>query len=382
MKVALVHDFLVRPGGAERVLKVLAAMFPDAPIYTLVYDEKNMGKDFPKSRIRPSRLQKLQKWSFGEKRLYRYFPGKMPRIVEEWDFSSFDLVISSSNAFVHGVVVPTKTAHVCYCHSPMRYAWDYAHEYLEEQHFGFFRKFLAQMMMKNIRMWDRLAGERPDFYIANSQHVAKRISKYYRRDSEVIYPPVDISRFSKNSDHRTAVGKKHEDYFLALSQLSPYKKVDLAVQLFNKIGRRLLVIGTGPQEAFLRSIAAPNVEILGWKTDEEIAEYLRYCRALIFPGEEDFGIVPVEAMACGKPVLAFRKGGAIETVVEGVTGEFFDDSTVESMEEGLARLFLNEHHYRFEQIREQAEKFSVANFIKRFQTFLAEREIFSYNRSP
>lgn len=382
MKVALVHDFLVRPGGAERVLKVLATMFPDAPIYTLVYDEKSIGKDFPRSRVRPSRLSK---WQFGGKRFYRYFLGKMPRIVEEWDFSSFDLVISSSNAFAHGIVVPTKTTHVSYCHSPMRYAWDYAHEYLEEQHFGFFRKFLAQMMMKKIRMWDRLAGERPDFYIANSQHVAKRISKYYRRKSEVIYPPIDISRFSKNDDRRMSAHKsekKHEDYFLVLSQLSPYKKVDLAVQLFNKIGRRLIVIGAGPQEVFLRSIAAPNVEILGWKTDEEVAEYLCYCRALIFPGEEDFGIVPVEAMACGKPVLAFRKGGALETVVEGVTGEFFDHSTVESMEEGLARLFLNEHHYRFDRIREQAGKFSVENFIKRFQTFLAEHEIFSYNRSP
>lgn len=373
MKIALVHDFLVRPGGAERVLKVLADMFPDAPIYTLVYDEKVMSHDFPASRVNTSRLQKW--WFFG-KRFYRYFLSKIPRIVEEWDFSEFDLVISSSNSFVHGIVVPTKTIHVCYCHSPMRYAWDYTHEYLDEQHFGFFKKLLAQMMMKKIRMWDRLAAERPDFYIANSQHVAKRISKYYRRKSGVIYPPVDLSRFQPIGDGGSEEKnpKKHEDYFLVLSQLSPYKKIDLAVQLFNKIGRKLIVIGTGPQEAYLRSIAASNVEILGWKSDEEVNEYLRYCRALIFPGEEDFGIVPIEAMACGKPVLAYRKGGATETILPGVTGEFFDKHSVESMEDGLARLFLNENCYRASRIREQAEKFSVRKFKTSLQNFLKNIE--------
>ena len=359
MKVALIHDFLVRPGGAERVLKVLADMFPDAPIYTLVYDKKVMGENFPAFRVRTSRIQK---WQFAGRRLYRYFLTKIPQVVEEWDFSEFDVVISSSNSFVHGIVVPTTVMHVCYCHSPMRYAWDYTHEYLEEQNFGFLKKLLAQMFLKKIRMWDRLAAERPDFYIANSRHVQKRIQKYYRRDSEVMYPPVDISKFKP--------AKKHDDYFLVLSQLSPYKKVDLAVQLFNKIGRRLVVVGAGPQEAYLRSIAGPNVEIVGWKSDEAVKMYLENCRALIFPGEEDFGIVPVEAMACGKPVLAYRKGGAMETVVEGVTGEFFDESTVDSMEEGLARFFLHESGYGMTRIRMQSEKFSSEKFQNDLTSFL------------
>lgn len=351
MKVALVHDFLVRLGGAERVLKTLADMFPDAPIYTLAYDEKACGKNFPASRVRPSRLQK---WQFSGRRLYRYFFAKMPQIVEEWDFSEFDVVISSSNSFAHGIVVPSTTKHICYCHSPMRYAWDYSHEYLEEQKFGFFRKILTQWIMKDIRIWDRLASDRPDIYLANSQHVQKRISKYYRRESRVVYPPVDLSRFSVN--------RKHEDYFLIVSQLSAYKKIHLAVQLFNKIGRRLIVIGSGPQEQYLKNIAGPKVEILGWKSDEETAQYMQYCRAFIFSGEEDFGITPVEAMACGKPVLAYRKGGVTETVLAGVTGEFFDELTVSSMEEGLARLVLHEGKYDAMKIRERAEEFSEERF--------------------
>lgn len=360
MKIALVHDFLVRLGGAERVLKVLAEMFPEAPIYTLVYDEKAVGSIFPAGRVRPSQFQRRY---FSGKRLYRYFFWRAPCVVEEWDFSKFDLVISSSNSFVHGIVVPSKTQHVCYCHSPMRYAWDYAHEYLEEQKMGFLKSSIVQQLMKHVRMWDRLAADRPDVYIANSQHVQKRIQKYYRRTSEVIYPPVNLSRFQPT--------KKHEDYFLVLSQLSPYKKVDLAVQLFNKIRKRLVVIGSGPQEDYLRRIAAPNVEILGWKSDEAVNEYLRYSRALIFPGEEDFGIVPVEAMACGKPVLAYGQGGALESVVEGVTGEFFYEPTVESMETGLARLILNESLYRVSRISEQAEKFSEEKFREKIRSLIS-----------
>ncbi len=359
MKIALVHDFLVRLGGGERVLAVMARMYPDAPIYTLAYDEKAVGHVFPRERVRVS---KLQKYHVGGKRLYRYFLSKIPQIVEQWDFSGYDVVISSSNSFAHGVLTPVATRHICYYHSPMRYAWDYTHEYLEEQGYGFLKTLAVEKMLHEVRMWDLIAADRPDVVLANSEHVQKRIAKYYRRESEVLYPPVDIDRFE--------VRKKSEDYFLIVSQLSPYKKVDLAVHFFNKIGKKLVVIGTGPQEAYLREIAGPNVEILGYKSDNEVKEYLQYCRALIFPGEEDFGIVPIEAMACGKPVLAYGRGGTLETVVSGETGEFFQELTLESMEEGFAKLLLHEKKYDPMRIRNHSEQFAIKHFQKNLERFV------------
>jgi len=357
MKVALVHDFLVRLGGAERVLKVLADMYPLAPIYTLIYNEKAVKDVFPSERVRTS---SLQKWS----RFINYralFPW-MPRAVEEWDFSQYDLVISSSSAYVHGVLTPLKTRHICYCHTPMRYIWDYSHEYLDEQHIHGLTRFYLENKLSQIRMWDQVASSRPDAYICNSHTVKMRVQKYYRRDSTVIYPPVDIDKFKAQ--------KSHEDYFLIVSTLTPYKKIDLAVQLFNKIRRRLVVIGGGKQLPYLRRIAGPTIDILGQKSDEIVREYIQNCRGFIFPSEEDFGIAPIEAMAAGKPVLAYRKGGLTETVIEGETGEFFNQQNLLSMEHGLARLMLNEKHYQPKKIREHAKRFSIENFKKNFRSFV------------
>ncbi len=356
MKVAIVHDFLVRLGGAERVLKVLSDMYSNAPIYTLIYNECAVGDVFPKERVRTSRLQK---WS----RIINYralFPW-MPRVVEEWDFSQYDLVISSSSAYAHGVLTSLKTHHICYCHTPMRYVWDYSHEYLDEQGVSGLARFYLENKLSKIRMWDQVAGSRPDAYIANSRAVARRIQKYYRRDSTVIYPPVDVNKFKAQ--------KSNEDYFLIVSTLTPYKKIDLAVQLFNKIRRRLVVIGGGKQMAYLKRIAGPTVDILGRKSDDAVREYIQNCRGFIFPSEEDFGITPIEAMAAGKPVLAYKSGGLTETVIEGVTGEFFNHQNLKSMEQGLARLMLNEKRYSPKKIREHARKFSVENFKKNFKKF-------------
>ncbi len=359
MKVALVHDFLVKMGGAERVLKVLADMYPDAPIYTLLFDEELCGKAFPKERVRTSFLQKLPRFI---RKKYRFLFPWMPQAIESLDFSEFDVVISSSNSFAHGLLTPTHTKHVSYCHSPMRYAWDYAHKYLEEQNIRGLKKFLIDRSMHRVRTWDQVAAKRVDAYIANSDHVRKRIEKYYREPATIIYPPVHTQHLK--------VTKTHEDYFLVISTLSAFKKVDLAVQLFNKLGKKLKIIGRGAHLPELQKMAGSTIEFLGYQDTLQHPEYLQNCRALIFCGEEDFGITPVEAMACGKPVLAYGKGGLLETVVPGVTGEFFYESTVEAMEKAFQLLMEHEPQYDADKIRAQAEKFSEKKFRADFEGFI------------
>ena len=354
MKVALVHDFLLKLGGAERVLKVFSEMYPEAPIYTLLYDENVCGKVFPKERVNYSRLQELP--GFIRKR-HRFLTSKMPRVVEDLDLAGFDLVLGSSAAYSHGIIVPVETKHVCYCHSPMRYAWDHASEYLKENKIKGWKKIPYAWLIRQLREWDQISADRPDKYLANSVTVAQRLKKYYKVGSEVVFPPVDVSKFR--------VTESHQDYFLIVSTLTPYKKIDLAVQLFNKIGRKLVIIGDGSHRQYLEAISGDNIDFLGFKSDEDVREYMQNCRALLFPGEDDFGIVPVEAMACGKPVLAFGKGGALETVIEGRTGEFFYEPTVESMEDGLARLMYNERNYKPLGIRRHANQFSREEFEKK-----------------
>jgi len=358
-KVALVHDFLVKLGGAEKVLEVFAKMYPDAPIYTLLYDEKECGEVFPKERVRTSWLQKFPE--FLRKRQRYLFP-LMPRAVESFDLSGFDLIVSSSNAYAHGVLIPSDSKHVCYCHSPMRYAWDYAHAYTNEQKVGPVRKYAISKLIHGVRFWDQISADRPDLYVANSDHVRKRIKKYYRQNSDVLYPPVDVKHLKLNEEH--------EDYFLIVSALTPFKKIDLAINLFNKIGKRLVIIGSGAQYEYLKSMAGPTVDLLGRKDDNTVREYLQNCRGYILPAEEDFGIAPVEAMACGKPVLAYAKGGALETVIPGVTGELFYEPTVESMEDGLGRLIVNEPDYKRRNIRKYASQFEEENFVKGFKHIL------------
>ncbi|MEK9167009.1 MAG: glycosyltransferase [Patescibacteria group bacterium] len=352
MKIAFVHDFLIRLGGAERVLKVLMDMYPDAPVYTLLYDEDKVGDIFPKERVITSGLQKIPRLPGMHKFMFPFMPGA----VENFDLEGFDVVLSSSSAYVHGVVTNLDTTHICYYHSPMRYAWDYTHEYLKEQNLGAIGDFFVSNMMHKVRQWDFLASDRVDVPIANSKTVQNRIRKYYRREAEIIYPPVDTQRFEAH--------EKNEGYFLIVSNLSPYKKIDLAVELFNRLGKRLIIIGDGPEMPRLKRMAAKNVDFLGYKSDEVTKEYFENCRAFIFPGEEDFGIAPIEAMACGKPVLAYRKGGLTETVIEGETGEFFNEQTVESMEAALTQLLINEKTYNPKEIAKHAKKYSRENFEK------------------
>ncbi|MDP3975712.1 MAG: glycosyltransferase [bacterium] len=353
MKVALVHDFLFKLGGAERVLKELANLYPQAPIYTLIYDEEKCGQMFPRKRVVESKLKKYPR--FLQKRP-QLLLGKMPEAIEDFDFSEFDLVISSSGAFSHGIITPPRTKHLCYCHSPMRYAWDYTHEYLAEKKLSWWKELLARLTLHQVRQWDRVAADRPDAYLANSKHVAKRLRKYFQTEAEVLYPPVDIDRFYPHGESG--------EYFLMISALSPFKKVDLAVSAFNKMGKPLLVIGDGEQRQALEALVGPTVEILGRKTDEEVRRYLQNCRALVFPGEEDFGIAPVEAMACGKPVIAYGKGGVLESVVDGITGVFFEELTVAALEDAVARFYQIERSLDRDIIRKRAEEFGREQFVE------------------
>ncbi len=348
-KVAIVHEMLVKLGGAERVLKVLTQMFPEAPVYTLFYDQKKCGNEFADTEVRTSFLQKYVNWKFP----YQFLIRKMPLAIESFDFSDYDLVISSSSAFAHGIVTNLETKHLCYCHSPMRYAWDYTNEYKKEKG-GKLKQFLISWLLHKVRMWDQIAANRVDQYIANSTNVQKRIQKYYRMNSQVIYPPVKLERFK--------VKKERQNYYLIVSALSGFKRIDLAIKAFNQLGEKLIVIGDGQERKNLEKIGDDNIEFKGRLPDDEVTKYMQNCKALIFPGEEDFGITPVEAMACGKPVLGYGKGGLLETVLSGKTGEFFDKLTVESFIKGFEKLNKNYLKYDANEIRKQAEKFSEGRF--------------------
>ncbi len=361
MKVALVHDFLVKLGGAEKVLQSLAEIFPDAPIYTTIYDQKKCGGVFPKERVRSSFLQR---WPGFLRRRYPLLLSWMPLAVESFDLMDFDLVISSSGAFSHGVLTSSAAKHICYCHSPMRYAWDYTHRYLEEKKVGWLLRKIAGRKLHKLRLWDQVAADRADFYIANSQHVQSRIEKYYRLPARVIYPPVAVESFN-------AAGEKG-DYFLIIATLTPYKKIDIAVNLFNRLGKKLVIVGDGPQKAYLERIAAKNVEIKGRLSDGELRHYLENCRALIQMNEEDFGINVVEAMACGKPVLAYGVGGAAELVQSGFNGELFYAYDYAVLENALAKLMINELKYHPQKIRERAMQFSGERFKKEILDLVKE----------
>lgn len=357
MKIALVHEMLVKLGGAERVVCKLLELYPKSPVYTLFQDGKATGEWFKGVKVHTSPLQKYYEALHSSKWLLP----KMAAAIESFDLSKFDVVISSSSAFAHGIRTDG-VKHLCYCHSPMRYAWDYTHEYTA--HMSAFMRWATAEVLSEIRMWDYRTSSRPNKIIANSRHVQKRIAKYWRKESEVIYPPVEVKAFTPTDSH--------EDYFLIVSALTPFKKIDLAVRAFNKVGRKLVIIGEGAQRKALEMLAKPNIEFLGRKSDSVVREYMQNCRALIFPGEEDFGITPVEAMAAGKPVLAYGKGGVTESVEAGVSGEFFAEPTEASLLGGLTQLMVNEKHYDFKRIRKIAERFDESVFEQKMRKAVME----------
>jgi len=355
LKVAIVHDFLDTYGGAERVLGLICEIFPKAPIYTLLYDKEKMRGKFADKEIYPSFLQNFPKFLIKRK---RYLLPFMPTAPETFDLRDFDLVISSSGAWSKGIVTRLDTLHISYMHSPMRFVWDYKERYLSE--LGKKIGICKRMFLTYLRVWDFEAAQRPDIIIANSIFTKDRINKYYRRDCEVVYPPLMNETNFKPQDGKNNIDDKN--YFLVVSRLSAYKKVDLVVEVFNKMGLPLIVIGEGDQEDKLRALAKKNIKILGWKSDEELQEYYQNTRAFIFPAVDDFGLTIIEAMSYGKPVIGLRDGGAREIIKEGITGEFFDAQTVEVLADGVRRFMEKEVSYNSEIIRTEVDKFSKDKF--------------------
>ncbi|MFA5351991.1 MAG: glycosyltransferase [Candidatus Gracilibacteria bacterium] len=355
-RIAIAHEFLTRMGGAERVVKVISEMYPQARIFTLLYDEEKVGSEFSPLKVETSSLQKFPRFMRKHPKLLLPF---IRSAVEAWDFSDYDIVITSSSAWMQGIITPLKTRQICYCHSPARFLWDYSHEYLRENKITGIKKWFLGSLLREIRIWNQLSAKRVNRFIANSKTVAERIRKYYRRDSEVIYPPVEVEKI-RLSNH-------HENYFLIVSQLTRYKRIDLAISVFNKLRRRLVIVGDGPQRDYLERISGKTIEFHGWRSNAEVAELLRNCRGFIFPGEDDFGIAPVEAMAAGKPVLAFGRGGATETIIPKQTGILFAAQTPESLEDGLAQFFTTEKKFQPALIRSQAKKFSRQHFEEKLR---------------
>lgn len=326
MRIALVHELLTIPGGAEQVLRVLAAQFPDAPIYTLLYNERRLGHWFPKERVRTSSVQRLARMNPLPSRFsHHWYLSRFPDAVEAWDFREFDVVLSSSSAFAHGILSNSAPPHVCYVHSPARYLWDRTHDVLTRArsgHLGTVRATAAGRLFHRLRRWDSEAGERPEKLLAASNAVARRIELYWRRPSTVLYPPLADRWTREPPPQRTG-----DSGYLVVSTLAPYKRIELAIAACNQRGRTLRIAGDGPDYKRLKALAGPGIEFLGHVDHGDLPQLYAAASATLFVGDEDFGLVPLESLACGTPVIAFKSGGALEIIDDGVTGWFFDSPT-------------------------------------------------------
>lgn len=369
MKVALIHDHLAQDGGAEKVLQVIAEMFPDAPIYTLLYEKNNINKYFKDRHIEASIIQKLP----GGIKHYQWYLYFMPIAVEFFDLRGYDLVISDTSSFAKGVITTPDCLHICYCHTPTRYLWSDTHQYINELKYNKWFKKIISLVLNRIRLWDRAAADRVDLFIANSRTVERRITKYYRRDSTVIYPPVETHKFFISDLKDQTVNNR---YFLAGCRLAPYKRIDLVINAFKQLGvnYKLKIFGDGVDLARLREIAgdASNIEFLGRVSEDIKAQLFSGAQAFINPQEEDFGITVIESMASGRPVIAYRRGGATETVIAGKTGLFFEEATAESLA-NVIRAFRSEA-FNPEEIRRYAANFSVDNFKTHLMDFIKEHK--------
>lgn len=358
LRTAIVCDWLTNFAGAERVILALANLFPQATLFTSIYNPIKCAA-FKDREIRTSFIQHLP----GARRHHQWYIKQMPYAFENFDLSDFDLVISSAHACSKGVITKPETLHVCYCHSPARYLWDNFHQYIRGYRTNFLVKKMAPYWLSDLRVWDFLAADRVDHFIANSKYIQRRIKKYYGRGSTVIYPPVAVKKFEMASGDG--------DYYLAVGRLTAYKRADLLVETFNRLGWPLKIAGVGEQLKMLKRQARKNIEFLGFVPEEDLAGLYADAKALVFPQCEDFGITPLEAMASGRPVVAFEKGGALETVVEGKTGLFFAEQTVDSLERVLREFAKQE--FKPNDCRKQAEKFDLAVFEDQIFNFVKEK---------
>jgi glycosyltransferase involved in cell wall biosynthesis len=353
MKVAIVHYWLVGMRGGEKVVEALAEMYPQADIFTHVYVPEMISEKIREHRIIPTFINALPRAS----KMYKTYLPLMPLALEQCDLRGYDLVISSESGPAKGIIAPAEALHVCYCHTPMRYIWNMYHDYRDGA--GRVTRMMMPALSHYLRMWDVSTAARVDSFVANSETVAKRIRRYYGADSVVIHPPVDTTSFS------IAPPSELEDYYLMAGELVSYKRPDLAVRAFNELKLKLVVIGGGDMLDEVRRLAGPTVTVLGAQPFDVLRSHYARCRALIFPGEEDFGMVPVEAMASGRPVIAFGRGGAVETVVTGLSGIFFAEQTVESI--SLAVKELGKFEIDPAKISAHAKRFGKDHFFRKMR---------------
>ncbi|MEK3783126.1 glycosyltransferase [Paenibacillus sp. FSL R5-0810] len=354
VKVAIVHDYLNQMGGAERVVAVFHKMFPEAPIYTTIVDRDKLLPELKDADIHTTWMQRIP----GILRRFKLFFWLYPFAVSSMKLKGYDLILSSSSAYAKGARKGRDSVHICYCHTPMRFAWNFE-SYMEGVPVPKNVKRIAKWLTYPLQAWDRRNSKRVDRLIANSTIVKERIGHTYGMNATIIFPPVEISRFS--------VGEGDpKDYFLVVSRLVSYKRIDLAVEACSRLGRKLIVIGDGPDRPRLEQLAGNTVTFLGRRSDEEVVSHMQRCKALIFPGIEDFGITPLEVNACGRPIVAFRGGGALDTVVAERTGLFFEEQSVESLAETIERF--DQYEWDPARIREHAEAFGEHVFIERLQS--------------
>ncbi|PRY94375.1 glycosyltransferase involved in cell wall biosynthesis [Marinilabilia salmonicolor] len=361
MKVAVVQDWLTEIGGAEKVFSGILELFPEADIYTLAAHERVLTDlKIDRNRVYESFIVKLP---FGRKKYRNYLP-LFSKAIESFDLSDYDLILSSSSSVAKGILKQSNQLHICYCHSPVRYAWDLYHQYLKEaslQGFGPKALFVRHVLHK-LRIWDVISANRVDHFIANSKYIKRRINNVYRKDSTVIYPPVDIEKFR--------LEEEKSDYYFTASRMVPYKKIDLIVKTFSELpDKKLKVAGVGPDFEKIKKLAGSNVEFLGFVSDEEMQILISQAKAFVFAANEDFGIIPVEAQACGTPVIALGKGGTKETVIDGITGVHFESQTEEALKEAIHKF--EAIKFDFQKIRESVEKFSKTRFINELKQFIS-----------
>jgi glycosyltransferase involved in cell wall biosynthesis len=362
MKVALVHDWLTGMRGGEKILEVFCELFPDATIFSTIHNKGVMSPAIERMKIKTSFIQHLPL----KTTKYRHYLPLMPAAIDALNFSEYDFILSTSVAIAKAAKPRRDAVHICYCNTPMRYIWDQYDEYFGNRRASYITRTAMALVVPYLRRWDIHTSDRVHYFIANSHNVAERILRIYNRSSDVIYPPVNTDLFT--------VSHKDDGYYLIVSALVPYKRVDLAIEAFNQFGEQLLVVGSGPEMEKLKKMSKKNIEFLGWQSDEHLTRLYAGCRALIFPGVEDFGIVPLEAMASGKPVVAYAKGGALETIVgdgDSPTGIFFHHQTVEALVDAVkASSCLKFDPYA---IRRHAEKFDRKEFKRQIVEYVKKQ---------